>query len=64
MRSLPKFKFPKEFSLSANEKHFSNTQESLKILREIVIPYLNQQQQEKKLFLNHPDLLILDVFRS
>ena len=39
-RSLPKFKFPKELSLSGNEKHFCNTQESLKILREIVIPYL------------------------
>ena len=24
------FKFPKEFSLSANPKHFSNTEESLK----------------------------------
>ena len=43
MRSLPKFKFPKEFSLSVDEKHFSNTQESLKILIEIVIPYVNQQ---------------------
>ena len=40
-RSLPKFKFPKEFSLSINENHLSNTQESLKIFREIVIPYVN-----------------------
>ena len=40
-RSLPKFKFPKEFSLSVNEKHFSNTQEPLKILKEIVIAYVN-----------------------
>ena len=46
-RSLPKFKVPKKFSLSVNEKHFSNTQESLKILREIAIPYVNQQRQEK-----------------
>ena len=40
-RSLPKFKFPKEFSLSINGNHFSNIQESLKIFREIVIPYVN-----------------------
>ena len=46
MTSLPKFKFPKEFSFSVNEKHFSNTQESLKIVREIGIPYVNQQRQE------------------
>ena len=63
-RSLPKFKVTKEFSLSANEKHFSNTQESLKILREIVIPYVNQQRQETKLSLDHPALLILNVFRG
>ena len=46
-RSLLKFKVPKKFSLSVNEKHFNNTQESLKILREIAIPYVNQQRQEK-----------------
>ena len=44
---LPKFKFPKKFSLCINEEHFSNAQESLKILREIAIPYVNQQRQEK-----------------
>ena len=60
-RSLPKFKFPKEFSLSVNEKYFGNTQESLKILRETVIPYVNQQLQEKKLSLDHPALLIVEV---
>ena len=52
MRNLPKFKFPKEVLLSVNEKHFSNTQESLKILREIGIPYVNQQRQKK----NYPQI--------
>ena len=32
-QSIPKFKFPKEFSLSANPKPFSNTEESLKYVR-------------------------------
>ena len=63
-RSLPKFKVPKKFLLSVNEKHFSNTQESLKILREIAIPYVNQQRQKKKLSLDHPALLILHAFRG
>ena len=62
-RSLPKLKFPKEFSLRVHETHFSYTQESLKISREIVIPYVNQQLG-KKLSLDHPALLILDVFRG
>ena len=35
-QSLPRFKFPKEFSLSVNPKHFSNTNESLKFLKEII----------------------------
>ena len=38
-QSIPKFKFPKQFSLSANPKHFSNTEESLKYIREIIKPY-------------------------
>ena len=41
-RSLPKVNFPKGFSLSANPKHWSNTKEVCKHLREIVIPYVNE----------------------
>ena len=63
-RSLPKFKFPADFSLSMNEKHFSNTKESLKILREVIIPYLVKKRKEEKLSSDHPTLLILDVFRG
>ena len=33
-QSLPRFGFPKDFSLSTNSKHFSNTDESLKFLKE------------------------------
>ena len=32
-QSLPRYKFPKDFSLSVNPKHFSNTTESLKFER-------------------------------
>ena len=45
--TFAKIQISKKFSLCINEEHFSNTQESLKILREIVIPYVNQQRQEK-----------------
>ena len=40
LQSLPGFEFPKAFSLSANEKHFSNTIQSLKLLDEMIIPYV------------------------
>ena len=62
-QSLPKIDFPDGFSLSVNEKHFSNTQESIKFLKEIVIPFVDKKRSELK----NPSqaaLLIWDVFRG
>ena len=42
VQSLPRFQFPNSFSLSVNEKHYSNTQESLKFFNEIIIPYIKE----------------------
>ena len=63
LKSLPNLEFPDSFSLSGNPKHFSNTQESIKVVTEIVVPYIKNQRKE----LQKPDqaaLLILDVFRG
>ena len=38
VQSLPKFKLPKGFSLSANLKHCSGTAKSIKIIKEIIVP--------------------------
>ena len=62
-QSLPRFKFPESFSLSVNPKHYSNTLESIKIIDEVIIPYVNAQRE----ILSNPDqaaLLIFDVFRG
>ena len=62
-QSLPRFKFPESFSLSANPKHFSNKAESLKAIKEI-LPYVKQQQRQE---LEKPDqasILIMYVFRG
>jgi len=61
-RSFPRVKFPPSFSLSANVSHFSNTQESLKLLDEIIIPYIEKEREELNLDMNQPALLIIDVF--
>ena len=45
-QSFPKINFPAGFSLSANFKHHSNTEEVLKHLEEIVIPYVNAERKE------------------
>ena len=60
---LPRFKFPESFSLSANPKHFSNKAESLKVIEEIIFPYVKQQCQELEK-LDQAVILIMDVFRG
>ena len=63
-KSLPRFQFPDKFFLSVNLTHFSNTNKSLKILQEIIIPYPKKQRNIENLAFDHPALLILDVFKS
>lgn len=54
-QSLPQYKFPDSFSLSVNPKHFSNTKESIKVIEEIVLPYVEKQREE----LDNPTLKAL-----
>ena len=63
-RSLPPVKFPENFSLSANQKAYSNEEESIKVINEVVIPYLCAKKEELNLPTNQPSLLIFDVFRG
>ena len=61
--SLLRFKFSGSFSLSVNPKHYSNSLESIKIIDEVIIPYVNAQLE----ILSNPyqaALLIFDVFRG
>ena len=62
-QSLPRFKFPESFSLSVTPKHFSNTEESIKVIEEIVSPHVDKPRGK----LDNPNqavLLILNVFRG
>ena len=61
-RSFPKVKFPDSFSLSANEKHFSNTQESLKLIEEIITLYVEKERVMLDLGKDQLGLLIIDAF--
>ena len=44
-QSLLHFRFPESFSLSMNLKHYSNSLESIKIINEVIIPYVNAQHE-------------------
>ena len=62
-QSLPRFKFPDGFLVSCNPKHFSNALEPIKLINEIIIPYVQSQRKE----LGKPiqaALVIMDVFRG
>ena len=62
-QSIPKVAFPKIFSLSANSSHYPNTEESLKFLDEIVIPYVVVRERSKlELLKEHKALMVMDVF--
>ena len=63
LKSLPNFEFPDSFSLSTNPKHFSNTQDSVKVVTEIIVPYVENQRKELQKR-DQAALLILDVFRG
>ena len=55
--------FPDGFSLSANEKHFSNIDESIKYFKEIKISNVEKKRRGSDR-INHDALLIWDVFRE
>ena len=61
-QSLPRYKFPDEFSLSVNEKHFSNTKESIKLLKEIIIPYVEKERIALGLESEQKALVVMNVF--
>ena len=62
-QSLPRFNFPDRFSLSCNPKHFSNTEESVKIIKEVLLPYI-EDQRSSPIKPNQTALLTMDVFRG
>ena len=60
--SLPRYIFQNGFCLSFNPKHFSNTNESIQFLKEIITPYVVKQRQLLKGQVDQKALVIIDVF--
>lgn len=59
---FPCVKFPDSFSFSTNEKHSSNTQESLKFIEEIILSYFEIERDILNLGEDFPVLLVIDFF--
>lgn len=62
-RSLPQYKFPESFSVTANDNHWS-TEDTMKMfVNEIIKPYLEERRQHHQ-NPNLSGLLIFDYFRG
>ena len=55
-------KFSDRFSLSVNEIHYSNENEALKFIEEIILPYIEKSMRSLDVPIKNA-LLIFDVFR-
>ena len=62
LQSLPRYQFPHSFSLSVNPKQYSNTTESLKLLNEIIIPYVKKIRSSEDIPNDQYSVVIMDVF--
>ena len=63
VQSLSILLVPDYFCHSANPKHYSNTQESVIVITEILVTYVEKQHQQLKKS-DHATPLIMDVFRD
>ena len=61
-KSLSRFKFPNDFSLSVNKTHYSNEKEARKLIEEILVPNIEKVRQEENLPVSQKALVIMDVF--
>lgn len=58
-RSLPRKKFPDSFSLRVNEKDFSDTHKSLKLINGIITSYLEKKHEILDLWEQQQAFLII-----
>ena len=58
------FQFPSGFCISHNEKHWSNEEETIKLIDTIIVPYIVKQRSELNLPTTQKALVIWDVFKG
>lgn len=63
-RCHPSYEFPSDFHITHNDNHWANEETSLDLLNKIVIPYIVKTREELGLPMDHPWLLICDVFKA
>ena len=56
--------FPPGFCVSQNPSHWSNEEETLKLIQQVINPYVIKKRAELKLPVNQKALVIWDVFKG
>ena len=62
--TLPKYDFPISFFVGFAKNHWSNTEKSIELFDEIIFPYLQQVNEEKRLPQKQHSLVIMDTFKQ
>ena len=63
-KSIPRVSFPDGFLVSVNPKHYSNEEESLKMMERIIIPHVQKQSNTLKLDAEYQAMLLMDIFKG
>ena len=63
-KSLPRVQFPSSFLFSFSPKHYSNEEDSIKVLNNIAVPYAVKEREKPGLNEVQAALLIMDVFKE
>ena len=63
-RSLPNFDFPRGFCLSFNEKHRSNETETIRLINDVLLPYIEKVKAKKAFPEAQKSLLVWDASKA
>lgn len=63
-RSLLNFSFPDGFCLAFNQNHWSIETETIRLIEEVLIPYIEKVKEEKALPQSQKSLLVWDAFKA
>ena len=63
-RSLPNFTFPDGFCLIFNQKHWNNETETIRLIEDLLVPYIKKVKEEKALPQSQKSLLVWDAFKT
>ena len=58
------FQFPSGFSISQNPQHWSNEEEIMKLIDQVINPYIVNKRSELQLPVSQKALVIWDVFKG